>query len=408
MDSKLAKSKTDRLRVFCKKNGFALTIMLCAVVILLVTGVGVMSFGQHGRSLAVQTSSTMAARCSADAGLTKALYEMNEKLKDTPWDNTSLPEAINEILPNSDAIYSYSVTGDLSSGHVVKSIGKYGIRGRTVTCSLPLKGLFEYAIFGDEYIHLKNGGIIDWYNNDANDGSLQIGTNNILADSIVLKPGTTVNGDVVIGVGGDPDTVINDTGSNVTGNTYIMPQEYDLPQITVPEWLEAMPSGGTIKNSITINSSGKYDKIDLGNSKIMTIDGEVTLYIIGDIILDNSAELQILDKEDVSLILYVGGNIEVKNSGVINNLSGDATKLTIYGLETCESIILKNDTDFYGAIYAPNADIIMMNSGDVYGSVVGNSIDQKNSANFIYDASLKDVSVEDEGVRFVVQQWQEE
>ena len=408
MDRKPAKSKTNRLHVFCKKNGFALTIMLCTVVMLLVIGVGVMSFGQQGRRLAVQTSSMMVARCSADAGLTKALYEMNEKLKITPWDNTTLPEAIDEALSNSDAIYSYSVTGDLNVGHVVKSTGKYGIRQRTVSCSLPLKGLFEYAIFGDEYIHLKNGGSIDWYNNDANDGSLQVGTNNTLADSIVLKPGTVVNGDLVIGAGGDPDTVINDAGATVTGNTFIMPQEYDLPQITVPEWLEAMPSGGAIKNSVIINSSGKYNEIDLANNKVITIDGEVTLYIIGDIILDNSAELQILDKEDVSLTIYVGGNIEVKNSGVINNLSGDATKLTIYGLETCESIILKNDTDFYGAIYAPNADIIMMNSGDVYGSVVGNSIEQKNSADFIYDAALKKVSVEDEGVRFVVQQWHEE
>ena len=401
-------SQSDRLGVSLGRRGFAMPLMLCAVLIMLVIGVGVLSFGQHGRRFAVSASSGIAARCAADAGLTQALYEMNEKLKVLPWNDSSLPELADGILVNTDAAYSFVVTGDLSSGHFAESTGKYGLKEKTVRCSFPLQGLFEYAVFGDEYVHLKNGGTVDWYNYDTDDKNLQLGTNSTLADAVVIKNGAIVNGDVVIGVGGDPDVAINKTATGLTGNTFVMPKEYELPQITVPEWLAALPSGGTINNNITISNSAKYDKIDIGNNKIITIDGEVSLYIVGDIILDNSAELRIIDDNDVSLTLFVGGNIEIKNSGVINNLSEDATKLIIYGLDGCESIILKNDIDFYGAIYAPNADIVMMNSGDVYGSVVAKSVDQKNSADFNYDASLRDVSVEDIGVRFVIKQWQEE
>lgn len=408
MDNKQVPSKAKGNSVSQRRGGFAISITMCAVVMLLVIGVGVMSFGLHSRRFAIQTSSEITARFAADSGLTKAHYEMNEKLKKViPWNDSGLPEGTDEELPNTDAIYNYAVTGDLDSGYAVESIGEYGLRQRTVRCSLPLQGLFEYAIFGDDYIHIKNGGTIDLYN-DANDESLQIGTNNILADSIVLKNNALVNGDVVIGADGDPDVVIDYAGGTLTGNTFIMPTEYDLPQITVPEWLDALPSGGVITTNITISSSAKYDKINLGNNKIITINAPVSLYIIGDIILKNSAELRIIKGSDASLILYVGGNIVVDNSAMINNLTEDATLLKIYGLEGCESIVLKNDTDFYGAIYAPNASIVMMNSGDVYGSVIGKSVDQKNAADFHYDVSLKEVSIEEEGVRFVIKQWQEE
>jgi len=407
MNAQAVQSQSDRLGVSLGRRGFALAAMLCAVVILLIIGVGLLQFGLQGRRLAVSTSSGIASRCAADAGLTKALYEMNEKLKVLPWDNSNLPKLTDEILMNTDASHSYAVTGDLNNGHFAESMGNYGLEGKTIRCSFPLQGLFEYAIFGDEYIHLTNGGTVDWYNYDTDDKSLQIGTNSTIADSVVLDNGAILNGDVVIGAGGDPDVVINKTTANITGNTYVMPKEYDLPLITVPDWLATLPSGGTINNSITISSSAKYDNIDIGNNHVITIDGEVSLYIAGDIILDNTAELQIIGEDNVSLTLYVDGNIISDNSGTINNLSKDATQLVIYGLDDCLSIILNNDIDFYGAIYAPNADIVMMNSGDVYGSVVGNSIDQTNAATFNYDASLREVSVEDIGVRFVIKQWRE-
>ena len=408
MNNKPLKSKTEDLRIPRGNRGFALPITMCAVLILLVMGLGVLSFGQHSRRFAVHTSSGIVARCAADAGLTQALYEMNKKVKVLPWNNNSLPEVIQATLPNSEAVYGYKVTGDLSSGHNLKSTGAYGLRQKTVRCSLPLQGLFEYALFGDQYVHLKNGGTVTSYNDDSGDKNLQVGTNSILADSLDIKSGAIVNGDAVIGVGGDPGVVINDTSGGIKGNTYIMPKEHEMPPITVPESLASLPSSGIINNNKTISSSAKYDKIDLGNSKIITIKGKVSLYIVGDMILDNSAELRIIDGNDASLILFVGGNIEIKNGGVINNLTEDAKKLQIYGLDSCQSIILKNGGDFYGAVYAPNADVVMMNSGDMFGSVVAKSVDQRNSSTFHYDVSLRDVTIEDIGVRFVIKQWQEE
>jgi Tfp pilus assembly protein PilX len=59
-------------------GGFALGIVMCALIILLVIGAGVVRIGMHGRAIAVRDSSQITARSAADAGLTQALYSMNQ------------------------------------------------------------------------------------------------------------------------------------------------------------------------------------------------------------------------------------------------------------------------------------------------------------------------------------------
>jgi hypothetical protein len=388
-----------------KRHGSAVLLVVVAVIILLAMGIGLLDLGMKGRIYSIRTSSDIAARCAADAGLTMALYEMNEKLKIKPWNDSSLPEATHQSLPYCDAVYSYTVSGNSSDGYTIESVGTSGSAERKVICIMEPQGPFEFAVFADEGAELKNSSLVDWFNFDSDDENLKVGTNSIASGAFVLKNSSTVNGDVVVGAGGNPGTVIDNYG-NITGDTRAMTEKNMLPSIFVPEWLDSLPSSGTIKNDTTLVTSAKYSSIDLKNNKTLLIDGDVTLYVAGEIILGNSAELQI--DNDGSLILYLGGNYEGKNSSTINNLTQDAQKLKIFCLDTCESMVFKNSTDLYGAIYAPNADIVLDNSANLYGAFVGKSIDLRNSAALNYDASLRDASVNDEAVHFIVTKWQEE
>jgi choice-of-anchor A domain-containing protein len=391
-----------------KKRGSAIPLAVVAVLILLAMGTGLLSLGLHSRINSIRTASDIAARSAADAGLIKALFEMNEKLKVKPWDDSSLPLGTNISLPNCDAVFSYTVTGDLSNGYTVESTGIFNQAQRTVSCTLQLQGPFEAAIFTKNGMELNNSAVVDWFNYTEEDKIMQIGTNSTTAGSVILRNSSTVYGDVVVGMGGEPGVVINDYGATVTGDTSALTERYVMQPVTVPEWLELLPSSGAIPNDIndtTITTSARYSSIDLGNSEIVTISGDITLYITGDIILDNSAELGI--EEGASLILYLGGDFEGKNSSTVNNETQDAQKLKIYGLDSCETIQFKNSSDFYGAIYAPNADVVMNNSANIYGSVVSKSFDQKNSGTFNYDVTLRDVSINDEAVYFTITNWHE-
>jgi hypothetical protein len=163
-----------------KRGGFALVMVLCAIILLLVTGLGVLSIGMHGRMMGVQTCSEIAARSAADAGLTKALYEMNKMLEAKTWNDSSLPSVTNEPLPNCNASFSYEVVKlpaeDVNDDDVyaLESTGNSSLAQRTVSCTLEMKGIFEYAIFTTGNITLKNGTTISAYNKKAGDPPMQI------------------------------------------------------------------------------------------------------------------------------------------------------------------------------------------------------------------------------------------
>ena len=394
----------DLLRA--KKHGSTLPLVLVAVMILLAMGVGLLDLGMKGRIYSIRTASDIAARCAADAGLTMALYEMNEKLKVKPWNDSSLPEATDQSLPYCDAVFSYTVTGNSSDGYTIESIGTSGNAERKIVCVLKPQGPFEFAVFAEDGAELKNSALVDWFNFGEDDENLKVGTNSIVPGAFSFKNSSTINGDVVVGVGGNPDVVIDDFGATITGDTRALREANVLPPISVPQWLDSLPTSGTIQNDTTLINSAKYSDIDLKNNKTLLIDRDIALYITGEIILGNSVEIQI--DNDASLILYLGGNFEGKNSSTVNNLTQEAKKLQMYCLDSCESMLFKNSTDFYGAIYAPNAEVIMDNSANLYGAVVARDFEQRNSGSLNYDASLRDAGVNDEAVHFVVTNWQEQ
>lgn len=396
-----------------KSKGSVIVLTAIALVVLLIVGMGLLELGAHSRIFAAQRANEISARCAADAGLAKALFEMNEKIKAKPWTDSGLPNALNEMLPNSDAIYSYTTTTSIVDGnnvYTVESIGKSGNATKQVTCTLDVEGLFEYAIFAQGNILLRQGTTVDWYNFDADDPPLQLGTNSTQAGAIIAKTGVTINGDVLVGAGGNPSTVVSSLSeAAITGCSYPLIEAQTLPLITVPAYLQSLPSQGSITTSKTITSSGKYDSINLlgnGQSDTVTIDSVVELYVIGDVRLGQGDVLQI--NPNASLTLYLGGNLLVDNDSTINNVAKDPHKLKIYGLAGCQSIDFKAKSTIYGAIYAPNAAIHSYNSAEIYGSLIGKSFVQDVFAGFHYDASLREVSANEIGVRFVVKQWREE
>jgi len=394
-----------------KRPGFAMPLVVLMIVILFAVGTGLLGLGYSSRILAIQNVSDIQARSAADAGLAMAVFEMNEKLKVKPWDDSTLPMATNVTVPNCDTVYSYRVTVDGGGVYTAESTGSTHRAQRTVAATLRLKSRFDFALFAKAGLGLKSSAIVDWYNYDEDDWDMQIGTNSTVADTINLWGSSTIKGDVIVGYGGHPDEVIDIKDSaTITGRTYASTQEHDMPPLTVPDWLQVLPDGGTINGNTTITDSGKYSAVDLKNGEKLTIDGDVTLYIVDGVTLGNDAVLEIVDaatNPNASLTLYVGGKFEGKNSSNVNNATADAKKLKIYGLDTCQDIWLKNSADFYGAIYAPNAYVELNNSADFYGAVISDSFEQKNSAKFNYDASLRDVGMDDEPDRFVVGRWRE-
>jgi len=398
-----------------KKRG-AIALAVVAVLILLAMGTGLLRLGLSCRIFAIRTTSDIMARCAADAGLTMALFRMNEKKQQVLWDGSTLPQAIDEKLPNCDATYSYTVTGDLTNGYSVTSVGRANQAERTVYATLRLKGLFEYAILTKEMLILKPDTLIDGYNSEDSfdtDFDVEISTQSTADSMVILNSGVAVKGDVTVGVGGDPDTVIKDQGAT-TGDRIGGIIEVPLPLISLLA-LPDMKSDITAKGETVILNpadSGQYGDIAVSkgdNVGVLEISGgDVVLYLTGDINLGESCELVV--KDDSSLTIFIDGDIHCRTNSAINAeyAPEESNKFKIYGTsETQQTFDIKAKHDWSGSIYAPNADIILYANGDFYGSTVSNNFELKAGGNYYYDEALRTVSVDDLGVRFVIDRWYE-
>jgi hypothetical protein len=345
-----------------------------------------------------------------------ALFRMNEELQVKLLDDSTLPQAIDAKLPNCDATFSYTVTGDLADSYTIKSVGRSAQAQRTVSATLELRGLFEYAILTKETLILKPDTLVDGYNSQDpldTDVEVDISTLSTADASIVLNTGVVVEGDVTVGVGGDPDTVIKDMGAT-TGDQLSGIIEESLPLISPPALpvmgVDITATGETV--TISPADSGQYGSIILTKGDTLGVleisGGDVVLYITGNIDLGESCELVV--KDGSSLTVYIDGDIHCRTNSAINAEypPEDPSKFQIYGIaEVQQSFDIKAKSEWSGTIYAPNADVILYAKGDFYGSVVSNSFELKTGGNYHYDEALREVNVDDVGVRFVVKRWYE-
>ena len=418
-----------------KRRGFAVPLAVVVAVLLLAIGVGLLSLGLNSRIYSTRTAQEIQARCAADSGLTKALFELNAKLETNPAEINaamketqsasiaSLSQTSGVELPHCDASFSYNTTsaGVFATvgveGLTIESIGTCGSATAKVYALAGLKGLFESAILVRDRISLMPNTLVKGYNSadpTDTDFKLQIGTTSTLADRIPLGPGTVVDGDVFVGVGGNPKTIIG-AGGTITGSKYALDTEPDLPTITPPSLPTTDTALSATGQTITLGpaGSGTYTGISLsqggGLPGVLEIQGgDVVLYITGNIDLGKGCE--VIVRPGSSLTLYIDGDVSADNSVGFNNQAGNVRDFQLYATGTGPQVFnLKAKSSIFGTVYAPNVDITLYPSAEMHGAIVGRSVTFKSGSVFYYDEALRDnVSACDEGARFVVKRWREE
>jgi hypothetical protein len=404
------------------RSGAILPLAVIMVVILFIIGLAVLQLGLNARLQAIRAQRVIMARMAADAGMAKAIEAMRKKLIDEyVWNNSTLPTETDVAVPQSGQSYTYAVTGDPCNGWNITSTGTAGATQRTVHCKLEVKSAW-FGIAVKRGINIKYGTIFGTY--PAPGGSLTLRTNTIETAGVALKAGVTVPGDVICGPGGDPAKVIDTKASTVIkGDTYAANEEIEFPPVVVPQDLVAL-SPSTFPNSSVVQVKGnvKYNSLTIGGSQTLVIwndpntpGGDASrIYIAGKLILMNGAKIVV--DNGASAKLYLGGNLEDKNSassggGFDTTANPDARSFMIFATDSCTSIVLKSKGNFYGAIYAPNADLQINNDADLYGAYVGNqNVEIKNSGSFFFDTRLASVFVDDAAAYFAVTKgsWWEE
>jgi hypothetical protein len=402
-------------QIHVQNHGFALSLALCVVVLLLLIGGSLLMLGVNSRIISTLNTKQIQARCAADSGLTKALWDMNHKLKVRSWNNCNLPLTTIQSLHNCNAVFSYSVTIDQGGTYTITSVGRCGNAMAKVYAVVGLRGLFDNAIVVKDRLSLMPNALVKGCNSlDPLDTEFNvvIGTTSILADRIPLGPGTVIDGDVFVGVGGDPGTVVG-AGGTITGQKYSLVELPEFPVITPPSLPFVDTALSATGKTITLcpANNGRYTDIILsqsgGTPGILEIQGgDVVLYINGNINMGNGCELIV--RPGSSLVLYIDGNISTDNSVGINNQAGNVDDFKLYGTGSGQQdFTLKAKSSVFGTIYAPNANITLYPNAAMYGAIVGQNVTFKSGSAFYYDEAVSTVRANDEGVQFYIKRWYE-
>ena len=428
------------------RRGFVLSVAVVMVVLLSVIGLGLQQLGSGTQMKAARGVAEISARTAADAGFAKAIYEMNKNLNIRPWNFSNVALAADATLPCTHADYTYTIeetVGD--SEYRITSVGQSGYATKTVSATVGVQGLFDYAICAQGYAlpkrpkapkqnppppkPLKKGGKLeikgynlDSYSSDpskAYSGPIKIATNNVHKRSVKLREDVVINADIVVGPGGDPDKVIEiKHGAAITGDTYAATEKTELLSVTLPTSLENQPlKEFDYKEHVPIAGKGKYASLKIPKDEVQEIHGNCEIYVVGEVKIEDGAQLIVT--EHSSLKLYVNGEkleVKKKSAGLINQTE-DPKKLMIYGTDDCRKVKIENENagDFYGAVYAPFAKVEMKTDGDLYGAFAGWDVKLKKKkgsehGTFYFDRSLRtdNVAATDDGaVRFTIKSWHE-
>ena len=392
------------------RKGSILPLAVMMVVFLFLIGLALTRLGLNARLAAAKTTAEIKARAAADAGFEQAIRLMNLRLENKPWDGTPIPAVSDISLPNTNARFSYDVANQ-TSYYQVTSTGRSGIAEKTVYGRLVLESLL-FGIGVKDVIDVKVGVTFT----APSDSRFALRTNSVEDNAIILKSGVVIPGDVICGPGGDPEDVINIKSSTViTGDSYSASDEIDFPSVVLSNDLKTAPLiSYSYKPSKPIVGSAdplapaaiKLDRLYIPNSGVQQIQGHCKIYIVGTTTLGNSAELIITS--GASLELYLGLDMEAKNSNGIDNLNvGVPDSLKIYGLDSCKKIDLKAKGNvFFGYVYAPEADLNVYAKNELAGAFVGKSFTLKNSTNFTFIPDTS-IGLDDPSAYLMVRWWEE-
>ena len=412
----------------CREKGYILVIGVIIMAFLLLLALPFMYQLSAENRLTDKSFKSCAALSLAEAGIERAVWEMN--FGDiTTWDGDS---SLRLMTIASFQAPSGNVMGDIEikvynpeGVHpFVEAMGKVPYSGTVLMAKKTRAELAEikydpwnFAVFGDEDLDFSSAATVDSY--DSRDGAYggtnvgsegNIGTNGTLLGCIDLCANAEVYGDAYSGPGSDPESVII-TRSNalISGDKDSLTEEKDMPSVKPPEGL--LPMGDYslgVGATGTIDASGLYTSLVLDNNSTLTITSDATLYITGDFTMSSNCQLNIAD--GVKVTIYLGGTFNQSSNSQFNNLSQDPTSLLILGTDSFNGTMTWNsNSDFYGAVYVPRAHVDFNSNIDYYGSIIGYTFEFNSNARFHYDLALAGLKRDDmEDLPWGVKSWQEE
>ncbi|HUR27081.1 MAG TPA: hypothetical protein VM509_02755 [Planctomycetota bacterium] len=277
------------------------------------------------------------------------------------------------------------------------------------------------GIFSDGNLVVKGGSVIDSYdpNAEVQGGGLvggllggvlggapssssagRVGSNGNIQVQGKARSSTMIKGDVTPGPGG---TVSSGAGVTITGSTAPRSAPIVLPAIEVP----ALSSLGDLKHkgtkALTLAAGEhRYGVMSVDKSAKLVIKGPQTL-VVGSLVLEKGAQL-VIDTEGGGVQIHVTEFLSFGKDTIVDNLGHDPAlaRFMISAHETVDRtgdgvpdapVTINSKGQMYATLYAPEAQITLGNSLELFGAATAASLGLSEGAKLHFDEAL----IQDDG-----------
>lgn len=366
-----------------KKQEHGSAVLIVLALLAMLTSIAIMSVDRSNTDMELSANIHEGERAFylAEAGLARGVVDIN---KDNSWKagyNKELLEG---------GYYSLTVTDSLDDPTLMDSVvfrsqGVY-ISGvaNVESWLVPVYYYpFRYGMFAGQGINFDQKTCVDSYNSDSGTYAAtqlskegDIGTNG----NITTSTSVTIGGDAYTARGGK---IILGPGSKVTGDTSTTKDSTNLAIIPDSEyvWASAVSNAPAGLSGANYTYDAATKTLTTGKSGVVLLQSGV--YYFSSVNLGQMSNIALAPGANVTI--YVTNDIVLNQYSTVN-LGGSPAALQIYSQKG--SLKFSQYNTFYGTFYGPYGDIQFDQTSQVYGSLVGNSIQIDQGACFHYDRSL--------------------
>jgi len=404
-----------------REQGSVLVMTLLACMVIATVLASYLAFISVRYNLTVRSTGWNAAIPVLEAGVEEAFTHLNNDATPTANGWTAgvvggQPVHTKNRNLTDGSYYDVTIYNATSKNPMIYSSGfvpaplSGGYTKRTVRVTAARLKTFPAAISANGKVSLGGGAIMDSYKSSLGAYSTNkngLGTNGAIATDFGGSPAISVGNAHIYGTltTGPLGTVAinNGTVGDATWNathTGIQPgfTDDDMNVIFPPN---VPPTGtflppplytyGTGKNITNVYELGNdtYQMSSFSSSDYfhpMIVKGNATLYVKGDVKVTGDGYIMI--QTNASLTLYAEGKNNVISGTSLVNITGKPANFSYIGVGNNAKLDISGQGSFVGTINAPQTDLSMSGTAQVYGAAIINTFSSSGSASLHYDEDL--------------------
>jgi hypothetical protein len=372
---------------FSQRRGFVLPAVIFSVAIMSIIVVVSLATANDERRASRATRETVLATYDAEAGVRKTLGSLPTAAITAlnPGDSLDLGW---QTLPNKGAyrpvIHRIDNGGTTQYIMVVQGRRTSVNGGQSNIVVLLANGAirFKFGVYSQGKMTISGGGLSDSYDSDvAPYNAATAGSNGDLASdsTISLSSSTIVKGDVT-----SARTV---SGGIVSGTVTQNATPYAANPI-----LNCPAGGYTPAASVPATAGVSYNAttgaLTVSGGNTLTLTVPPTQFYFSSVTTSGGSKITFNNPSNQHVDIWVDDVVNVSGGGFVNP-SGKATALGIWscGVKT-SAWTISGGSGAYFSVYAPNHNVTVSGSGDLWGALAANNVVASGGSKFHYDEAL--------------------